>query len=145
VKERELRQREIRALIRTFAIKKQADLVERLTEKGFDCTQATISRDINDMGLKKLPGGGYVLAEDLHLQRMVRDLVISITSTGNLLLVKAQAGTAPGVAAALDDAKLADVLGSVSGDDTILVVCGDEETAKALHDTLGMYRGAVTA
>jgi len=142
MKERELRQREIRALIRTFAIKKQADLVERLRQKGFDCTQATISRDINDMGLKKLSGGGYVLAEDLHLQRMVRDLVISIVSTGNLLLVKAQAGTAPGVAAALDDAKLADVLGSVSGDDTILVVCGDTETAVSLHETLGMYQGA---
>jgi len=141
VKERELRQREIRALVRTFAIKKQADLVDRLQAKGFDCTQATISRDINDMGLKKLPGGGYVLAEDLHLQRMVRDLVISITSTGNLLLVKAQAGTAPGVAAALDDAHLPDVLGSVSGDDTILVVCGDAETATALDETLGMYQG----
>jgi transcriptional regulator of arginine metabolism len=141
VKERELRQREIRALVRTYAIKRQSDLVRRLQEKGFDCTQATVSRDINDMGLKKLPRGGYVLAEDLHLQRMVRDLVVSVTSTGNLLLVKAQAGTAPGVAAALDDAKLVDVLGSVSGDDTILVVCGDEETANALKDTLDMYQG----
>jgi len=141
VKERELRQKEIRALVRTFAIKKQSDLVERLQKKGFDCTQATVSRDINDMGLRKLPRGGYVLAEDLHLQRMVRDLVVSITSTGNLLLVKAQAGTAPGVAAALDDAKLIDVLGSVSGDDTILVVCEDDETAQLLNDTLSMYRG----
>ena len=141
MKERELRQKEIRALVRTFAIKKQSDLVERLQKKGFDCTQATVSRDINDMGLRKLPRGGYVLAEDLHLQRMVRDLVVSITSTGNLLLVKAQAGTAPGVAAALDDAKLIDVLGSVSGDDTILVVCEDDETAQLLNDTLSMYRG----
>jgi transcriptional regulator of arginine metabolism len=142
VKERELRQREIRALVRTYAIKKQSDLVERLQKKGFDCTQATVSRDINDMGLKKLPRGGYVLAEDLHLQRMVHDLVVSLTTTGNLVLIKAQAGTAPGVAAALDDAKLVDVLGSVSGDDTILVVCGDAETAKALNDTLAMYKGA---
>jgi transcriptional regulator of arginine metabolism len=141
VKERELRQREIRALVRTYAIKRQSDLVKRLQDKGFDCTQATVSRDINDMGLKKLPRGGYVLAEDLHLQRMVRDLVVSTIPTGNLLLVKAQAGTAPGVAAALDDAKLVDVLGSVSGDDTILVVCGDEETACALNDTLTMYQG----
>jgi len=141
VKEKELRQGEIRALIRAFAIRKQTELVDRLQAKGFDCTQATVSRDINDMGLKKLPRGGYVLAEDLHLQRMVRDLVVSITSTNNLLLVKAQAGTAPGVAAALDDAKLIDVLGSVSGDDTILVVCKDEETAKSLHNTLGMYQG----
>jgi transcriptional regulator of arginine metabolism len=141
MKERELRQREIRSLVRTYAIKRQADLVDRLKAKGFDCTQATVSRDINDMGLKKLPRGGYVLAEDLHLQRMVKDLVVSIVSVGNLLLVKAQAGTAPGVAAALDDAKLVDVLGSVSGDDTILVVCGDDATAKSIHDTLGMYQG----
>ena len=140
MKERDERQREIRALVRTYTIKTQGDLVDRLTAGGFDCTQATVSRDINDMGLRKLSRGGYVLAEDLHLQRMVHDLVVEVNSTGNLVLVKAQAGTAPGVAAALDGAKLVDVLGSVSGDDTILVVCGDEKIARSLHDTLGMYQ-----
>ena len=140
MKEREMRQHEIRSLVRAHTVRTQADLVGLLQEKGFDCTQATVSRDINEMGLRKMRRGGYVLAEDLHLQRMVRDLVLTITSAGNLLLVKAQAGTAPGVAAALDDARLVGVLGSVSGDDTILVVCADDAVAAELFETLEMYR-----
>lgn len=120
----------------------QRALVDRLKESGFDCTQATVSRDITEMGLRKLPEGVYVLAEDLHLQRMVRDLVKDVNRSANLVLVKAQSGTAPGVAAALDAAELEGILGSVSGDDTILVVMSGEPAGEALVETLDKFRGA---
>jgi len=94
------------------------------------------------MGLRKLPEGVYVLAEDLHLQRMVRDLVKDVGRSANLVLVKAQSGTAPGVAAALDAAELDGILGSVSGDDTILVVMDTEAAGELIVETLNKFRGA---
>jgi transcriptional regulator of arginine metabolism len=116
--------------------------VDQLRDQGFECTQATVSRDITEMGLRKLPEGVYVLAEDLHLQRMVRDLVKDVKSSGNLVLVKAQSGTAPGVAAALDAAELEGILGSVSGDDTILVVMSGDDAGARIVETLDKFRGA---
>lgn len=119
----------IREIVRSERIRTQRALVDRLKDRGFVCTQATISRDITEMGLRKLPEGVYVLAEDLHLQRMVSDLVLDVRRTGNLVLVKASTGTAPGIAAALDAADLPGVLGSIAGDDTILVIGNDEDEA----------------
>lgn len=142
MRKRQLRQEAIRRIVRGERIKTQRALVDRLKEQGFDCTQATVSRDITEMGLRKLPEGMYVLAEDLHLQRMVKDLVKDVKRSGNLVLVKAQSGTAPGVAAALDAAELDGILGSVSGDDTILVVVEGDEPGDALVDTLDKFRGA---
>jgi transcriptional regulator of arginine metabolism len=141
MRKRQRRQDVIRRLVRAERIKTQRDLVQRLQAQGFDCTQATVSRDITDMGLRKLPEGMYVLAEDLHLQRMVRDLVKDVRRSANLVLVKAQAGTAPGVAAALDAAELEGILGSVSGDDTILVIVEDEGPGQMLVETLDKFRG----
>jgi transcriptional regulator of arginine metabolism len=142
MRKRQERQDAIRHIVRSDRVKTQRALVELLADKGFDCTQATVSRDITEMGLRKLPEGVYVLAEDLHLQRMVSDLVVGVKSTGNLVLVKAQSGTAPGVAAALDAAELGGILGSVSGDDTILVITDGEGSAAALVETLDKFRGA---
>lgn len=135
------RQDAIRRIVRGERIRTQRALVDRLKEQNYDCTQATVSRDITEMGLRKLPEGVYVLAEDLHLQRMVSDLVFDVKSTGNMVLIKASSGTAPGVAAALDAAELDGILGSVSGDDTILVITEGEEFAGALVDTLDKFRG----
>src|SRR5512139_1893254 len=117
MRKRQQRQDAIRRIVRAERVKTQRALVELLRLEGFDCTQATVSRDITEMGLRKLPEGMYVLAEDLHLQRMVNDLVRDVKRSGNLVLVKAQSGTAPGVAAALDAAELEGIAGSVSGDD----------------------------
>lgn len=141
MKQRNRRQDIVRQIIRGQRIKTQRELVNALSQYGFEVTQATISRDITELGLRKLPEGVYVLAEDLHLQRMVRDLVVDVSRSGNLVLVKAQAGTAPGVAAALDDAGLEGILGSVSGDDTILVVATEEVMAIQLQDKLDTFRG----
>ena len=122
VKHRNSRQDAIREIIRGKSIKTQRALVDELKAMGFNCTQATVSRDISDMGLRKLPEGVYVLSEDLHLQRMLSEFVNEVLRAENLLLVKCNPGTASGVAAAIDAAGRAHALGSVSGDDTVLVV-----------------------
>ncbi|MBS7126817.1 MAG: ArgR family transcriptional regulator [Collinsella sp.] len=111
----------------------QRVLVDELRAMGFDCTQATVSRDIADMGLRKLPEGIYVLAEDLHLQRMVSELVTGVLRTDNLVMIKAQPGTASGIAAAVDAAELPDVLGSLAGNDTILVIAQTAEDGERLE------------
>jgi transcriptional regulator of arginine metabolism len=112
VKRRNNRQDAIREIVRGKSIRTQRVLVSELEAAGFTCTQATVSRDIADMGLRKLPEGIYVLAEDLHLQRMVSELVADVNRADNLILVKAQPGTAPGIAAAIDAADLPDVVAS---------------------------------
>ena len=106
-KKRNGRQDAIREIVRNKDVRTQRMLVEELKKCGFDCTQATVSRDIADMGLRKLPEGVYVLAEDLHLQRMTSELVVDVTRADNLVLVKAQPGTASGIAAAIDAARRA--------------------------------------
>ena len=102
-KKRNGRQDAIRDIVRNKDVRTQRVLVDELRAMGFDCTQATVSRDIADMGLRKLPEGIYVLAEDLHLQRMVSELVTGVLRTDNLVMIKAQPGTASGIAAAVDD------------------------------------------
>ncbi len=141
MRKRRQRQDVIRTIVREERIRTQRDLVDRLKERGFTCTQATISRDITEMALRKLPEGVYVLAEDLHLQRMIVELVIGVVHTDNLVLIKASPGTAPGVAAAMDAAELEGILGSVAGDDTILVITVDEASAQRLQDQVAKFRG----
>jgi transcriptional regulator of arginine metabolism len=135
------RQDAIRAIVRRDRVRTQRDLVERLRTMGYVCTQATVSRDTAEMGLRKLPEGVYVLGEDLHLQRMISELVLDVVRSEKLVLVKASSGTAPGVAAALDGADLPGVLGSIAGDDTILVIAKSEPEAEQLVDHLDKFRG----
>ena len=128
-KKRNGRQDAIRDIVRNKDVRTQ----RVLRAMGFDCTQATVSRDIADMGLRKLPEGIYVLAEDLHLQRMVSELVTGVLRTDNLVMIKAQPGTASGIAAAVDAAELPDVLGSLAGNDTILVIAQTAEDGERLE------------
>ena len=132
-KKRNGRQYAIRDIVRNKDVRTQRVLVDELRAMGFDCTQATVSRDIADMGLRKLPEGIYVLAEDLHLQRMVSELVTGVLRTDNLVMIKAQPGTASGIAAAVDAAELPDVLGSLAGNDTILVIAQPAEDGERLE------------
>lgn len=132
-KKRNGRQDGIRDIVRNKDVRTQRVLVDELRAMGFDCTQATVSRDIADMGLRKLPEGIYVLAEDLHLQRMVSELVTGVLRTDNLVMIKAQPGTASGIAAAVDAAELPDVLGSLAGNDTILVIAQTAEDGERLE------------
>lgn len=130
VKRRNNRQDAIRDIVRGQSIRTQKALVDQLQALGFNCTQATVSRDIADMGLRKLQEGIYVLAEDLHLQRMVSEFVLAIDRANNLVVIRSQPGTAPGVAAAVDAASLPEVKGSVAGNDTVLVVTDDDDAAE---------------
>lgn len=132
-KKRNGRQDAIRDIVRNKDVRTQRVLVDELRAMGFDCTQATVSRDIADMGLRKLPEGIYVLAEDLHLRRMVSELVTGVLRTDNLVMIKAQPGTASGIAAAVDAAELPDVLGSLAGNDTILVIAQTAEDGERLE------------
>ena len=132
-KKRNGRQDAIRDIVRNKDVRTQRVLVDELRAMGFDCTQATVSRDIADMGLRKLPEGIYVLAEDLHLQRMVSELVTGVLRTDNLVMIKAQPSTASGIAAAVDAAELPDVLGSLAGNDTILVIAQTAEDGERLE------------
>lgn len=132
-KKRNGRQDAIRDIVRNKDVRTQRVLADELRAMGFDCTQATVSRDIADMGLRKLPEGIYVLVEDLHLQRMVSELVTGVLRTDNLVMIKAQPGTASGIAAAVDAAELPDVLGSLAGNDTILVIAQTAEDGERLE------------
>ena len=132
-KKRNGRQDAIRDIVRNKDVRTQRVLVDELRAMGFDCTQATVSRDIADMGLRKLAEGTYVLAEDLHLQGMVPELVTGVLRTDNLVMIKAQPGTASGIAAAVDAAELPDVLGSLAGNDTILVIAQTAEDGERLE------------
>jgi transcriptional regulator of arginine metabolism len=126
--------------VRREHVRTQRDLVEHLKHIGYPCTQATVSRDITELELKKLPEGYYVLSEDLHLQRMVGDLVESVVATDRFVIVKASTGTAAGVAAALDAADREEILGSIAGDDTILAIARSEGDARVVADYLERFR-----
>ena len=141
-KKRNGRQDAIRDIVRNKDVRTQRVLVYELRAMGFDCTQATVSRDIADMGLRKLPEGIYVLAEDLHLQRMVSELVTGVLRTDNLVMIKAQPGTASGIAAAVDAAELPDVLGSLAGNDTILVIAQTAEDGERLEALINKLSAA---
>ena len=132
-KKRNGRQDAIRDIVRNKDVRTQRALVDELRAMGVDCSQATVSRDIADMGLRKRPEGIYVLAEDLHLQRMVSELVTGVLRSDNLVMIKAQPGTASGIAAAVDAAELPDVLGSLAGNDTILVIAQTAEDGERLE------------
>lgn len=142
VKRRNNRQDAIRDVVRGQSIRTQKALVDQLQALGFNCAQATVSRDIADMGLRKLQEGIYVLAEDLHLQRMVSEFVTNIDQAGNLIVIHSQPGTAPGVAAAVDAASLPEIKGSVAGNDTVLVVADDMEAAEDFVSLINKLRNS---
>ena len=87
MKHRNKRQEAIRDIIREKSIRTQRALVDELKAQGFNCTQATVSRDITDMGLKKLPEGVYVLSEDLQLQRMLSGSLRDLETEDLLLML----------------------------------------------------------
>ena len=141
MRKRTERQEAIRSIVRRERVKTQRDLVSHLEAEGYRCTQATVSRDIADMGLRKLPEGVYVLAEDVHLQRMIAELVESVVRSQQLVIVKTTAGGGQGVAAALDAANLEEIVGSIAGDDTIMIVTDNDADADAVRAGIEKFRG----
>ena len=130
----------IRNIVRGGRIKTQSELVSQLAQHGLAVTQATISRDIAEMGLQKKEGGGYyVLPEDAFVRRMVKELVREVVAAQNIVVVKASTGAAQGVAAALDGAELEGIIGSIAGDDTILLVTADNQDAAKLAAVIDSF------
>ena len=129
MKHRNARQDVIRELVRSESIRTQRDLVDMLKNRGFACTQATVSRDTAEMDLQKLPEGAYVLSEDMHLQKMLSEFVVGAMAAENLIVIRCHPGTASAVAFALDDVELDHVVGTVAGDDTVLMIVDKTEHA----------------
>ena len=134
-----LRQRAVLEALRQGPIASQEDLQRALRKRGFKVGQATLSRDIRDLNLSKT-AGGYNLpqgdsASGLALppvQRLVREFVLDVRPAQNLLVLKTIIGSAQPVAAALDEADWSEVVGTIAGDDTILIVCPDKDDARKL-------------
>ena len=141
MKKRTQRHDVIREIVREYSVRTQRDLADKLQEVGCDCTQATISRDIAEMGLLKSADGRYVLPEDMRLQRMVAELVEDVVAAGNLVVIHTFPGAAAGVAGAIDFAEIPGALGSVAGDNTTMLACATPEDAAAISNLLdGMRR-----
>ncbi len=140
------RQELIISLIDEYEIETQEELSERLRERGYMVTQATISRDIREMKLVKVAssGGKYKYAlpklEENKLSTKFRNLLIetveSVDSANNIVVVKTCVGMASGAAAAIDSMGRGDVVGSVAGDDTIIIVMRNNDGAFLLVDEL---------
>jgi transcriptional regulator of arginine metabolism len=117
----------------------QEELQRLLRKRGFNAGQATLSRDIRELGLVK-SAGGYSLpgresaaeADFPSVDRLVREFVTSVRAAQNLLVTKTSVGSAQPVAAALDGENWPEALGTIAGDDTILIVCEDKRSAGRL-------------
>ena len=140
------RQTAIRGLLRERPIQTQEELAAALRSIGFQVTQATVSRDMKEMHLIKIPSpeGGYQYAaperEDTGLSerlvRMLRDSMISTEAAGQMIVVKTISGSAGTAAEALDNLQIPGILGSIAGDNTIFLVARDPETAAAAADKI---------
>jgi transcriptional regulator of arginine metabolism len=121
-------------------IANQEELQRLLHRRGIEAGQATLSRDIRELGLVKsaegysLPGREHAAIEtDLpSVSRLVREFVTSVRAAENLLVTKTSTGSAQPVAAALDEENWPEAIGTIAGDDTILIVCQDKRSAGRL-------------
>jgi transcriptional regulator of arginine metabolism len=133
------RQRAIREIVAVEPIGSQQELAERLTKRGFAVTQATVSRDIAELQLVKVPrddrhvyvptnglGASPPRASDERLRRIVADIPVTIGRSGLILLVTGTPGTASVIAQAIDESTLQEQEGTLAGDNTLLVLFADE-------------------
>ncbi|MEN3299029.1 arginine repressor [Pseudonocardia sp.] len=146
------RQARIVELITKRAVRSQGELLALLEASGIETTQATLSRDLDDLGAVKLRGadGGtpvYVIPEDgspvrgveggtTRLSRMLGELLVSADASGNLAVLRTPPGAAHYLASALDRAALHDVVGTIAGDDTIFVIAREPLTGAGLAQRL---------
>ena len=147
------RQQRIARLLEDHPVASQAQLVELLADEGTAATQATVSRDLEDLGAVKVrvPGGEtvYAIPELAHervapedaLRRVLGDWMADVSSSGNLVVVRTPPGSAHVVGSALDRAGLPGVLGTVAGDDTILVVTSSPTGGAAVARRLATLAG----
>jgi transcriptional regulator of arginine metabolism len=134
------RQHKILEIIKSQPVETQEELAISLRESGFEVTQATVSRDIKELGLVKVPDKNNlfryasraeppVFQSEARLKRLFRDSVIAMDISENLLIIKTHPGGAQALASAADQAGWDEILGTVGGDDTILVVVKSKQSA----------------
>ena len=148
------RQQAIARLIQQHAVTNQPQLVDLLAEEGITATQATVSRDLEDLGAVKVrvPGGATVYAVPEfapervapldQLRRVMGEWVADVTHSGNLVIVRTPPGCAHVVASALDRSGIDGLLGTVAGDDTMMCVAieavGGSRLAATLRELAGI-------
>ncbi|MBO8176738.1 transcriptional regulator AhrC/ArgR [Aeribacillus pallidus] len=134
----------IREIIANHEIETQDELVERLKAAGFNVTQATVSRDIKELHLVKVPLNDgrykYSLPADQRfnplqkLKRALTDAFVKIDSAGHLLVMKTLPGNANAIGALIDNLDWDEILGTICGDDTCLIICRTPEDTKVLSE-----------
>ncbi|MFD0048449.1 transcriptional regulator AhrC/ArgR [Actinomycetes bacterium NPDC127524] len=132
----------IREIIANNDIDTQDELVDELKSAGFNVTQATVSRDIKELHLVKVPlmdgRYKYSLPADQRfnplqkLRRMLIDAFVRIDSAGNLLVMKTLPGNAQAIGALMDNLDWEEILGTICGDDTCLIICRTPEDAEVI-------------
>jgi transcriptional regulator of arginine metabolism len=145
---KQLRQRAIRDLVEQRPIRTQQELAGALRERGFRTTQATISRDVAELGLIKISRDrtqAYALPPRLieaetsgedRLRKLLADLPVEFHEAGLLLVIRTLPGSAHAIAAALDRARWPEVAGSIAGDDTLFVAFGDRSSLQRIKRRL---------
>jgi transcriptional regulator of arginine metabolism len=141
------RQRQIREIVTRSPVSSQHELAERLAERGVKVTQATVSRDIAELGLVKVARGDrhvYVAPEDLaparqgdadeRLRRILADIPVTVGRSGLILVLVGSAGTASVVAQAIDESTLTEQEATLAGDNAVLVLFADEERLERWHE-----------
>ena len=148
------RQHRIGRLLEEQPVSSQGQLVELLASEGIVATQATVSRDLEELGAVKvrIPGGtmAYAVPEvskdraggaDDHLRRVMGEFVVEVSHSGNVVVMRTPPGSAHVVASALDRAGVPEVLGTVAGDDTMIIVCAEQVGGAAVAERLAGLAG----
>ena len=147
------RQKAIAEIVRDEIVSSQEEVTARLKARGFDVTQATVSRDLDQMGAVKAKRGGvlrYALPDQAgdsdwagsRLEKIVSEWVVSVEAAGNLLVLRTPPGSAHLVGLAIDQARLGEVAGTICGDDTLFVALKDGAVPGAVARTFrDMSRG----
>ncbi len=147
------RQHRITKLLESSAVGSQAHLVDLLADEGIEATQTTVSRDLEELGALKvrLPGGetAYALPElpshqvapEDHLKRVLGEWVVEADHSGNLIVLRTPPGSAHVVGSALDRSGFAGVIGTVAGDDTVLVVAAESAGGATVARRLALLAG----
>ncbi len=140
------RHQKIKELVEQYEIETQEELAERLKEAGYAVTQATVSRDIRELKLSKVPMGDgrqkytILIHSDHYLSdkyiRVLRDGYVSMDMAQNILVVKTVSGMAMAVGAAIDAMKLKEIVGSIAGDDTIMMAVRTVEDTETVMEKI---------
>lgn len=138
------RQAAILEVLREHRVGSQETLREHLQARGIDVTQATVSRDVRDLRLVKVPDADgsafYTLPDEFEnlppLDRLLPTLFVSAEGTGNLLVVKTMTGGAQAVALGVDWEEWPEIMGTIAGDDTILIICREAAQVDRVRERL---------